>query len=383
MRIPQTLSHFSKHFRLAFFPLFIGAGLMLSSCGDKREQTSFNKVTDIVHTPVKRQSIGNCWLYAFATWTESQLKSYNNEDIDVSESYWSWWHWYYQLATAEEFKKDGLNTGGNWYVARSIMLQHGWVAEKDFIPEEEGQPLSLRQSLALSYINKQIADGGSLHTKDQRTPRRIIRELNKAFGVEMEKVISEARSAKETKVKVRWDGTEATTIADLLSSDGNQRWTAIDVDETNRRDQLKRVFRALNDYQPVVMSVFIDFNAQDQTDNGAFKRSILDQAGAPGSQGGHMVVLEDYIVKMPDGSLSKRGDLTKEEKLAAIEGELVALVVKNSWGTNRPDRGMIDGYTTFYADYLFTKLKLKEDSDEPSEDGFVVPLDTFYLPAGY
>ena len=32
-------------------------------------------ISDVDHTAVKRQSIGNCWIYAHATWIESMHKS--------------------------------------------------------------------------------------------------------------------------------------------------------------------------------------------------------------------------------------------------------------------------------------------------------------------
>src|SRR5690606_12624597 len=62
-----------------------------------------------------------------------------------------------------------------------------------------------------------------------------------------------------------------------------------------RADLMRRVLTALNDRQPVVMTFMVDFNALDAED-ATFKLSALEDAGGPGSQGGHMVVLEDYTV---------------------------------------------------------------------------------------
>ena len=41
---------------------------------------------DVIHTPTERQSIGNCWIYAQATWVESMHKRATGEDIDISQS---------------------------------------------------------------------------------------------------------------------------------------------------------------------------------------------------------------------------------------------------------------------------------------------------------
>ncbi len=92
-----------------------------------KESTSSPLVTDVAHTISKRQSIGNCWLYAAGTWLESNALSYQNEVLDVSESYWTWWHFYNQLVAPYELEE--IATGGSWSQARSIILKHGYVTE--------------------------------------------------------------------------------------------------------------------------------------------------------------------------------------------------------------------------------------------------------------
>ena len=47
-------------------------------------------ITDVKHTPVERQSIGNCWLYAEASWVESMnIAATGDDGFDVSQSYWT------------------------------------------------------------------------------------------------------------------------------------------------------------------------------------------------------------------------------------------------------------------------------------------------------
>jgi hypothetical protein len=132
------------------------------------------------------------------------------------------------------------------------------------------------------------------------------------------------------------------------------------------------------------MSVMIDFNALDITD-ATFKKSLVDVAGV-GSQGGHMVVLEDYVVKNVTGfdSPLPEGDLPDDVKQAALDGDLVHLKAKNSWGTDRPGRGLTDGYTRFDNDYLTKQLawKWSEDSDS-SQVSYYTTLNDFVLPPGY
>ncbi len=41
-------------------------------------------VTDVNHTAVEGQSIGNCWLYAQATWAESMKLTASGEELDTS-----------------------------------------------------------------------------------------------------------------------------------------------------------------------------------------------------------------------------------------------------------------------------------------------------------
>ncbi len=51
-------------------------------------------VTDVNHSSVKRQSIGNCWIYATVGWAESLNKSATGVEQNYSESYVTFFHWF-------------------------------------------------------------------------------------------------------------------------------------------------------------------------------------------------------------------------------------------------------------------------------------------------
>jgi hypothetical protein len=74
--------------------------------------------------------------------------------------------------------------------------------------------------------------------------------------------------------------------------------------------------------------------------------------------------------------------VSNELKEAALQGDLKYLVAKNSWGTDRPDRGLSDGYTRFTADYLNRPLPfgLPEDETDISRGSWHSALSQFIVP---
>lgn len=378
--------------RSALKYLVLAGFLPLVACSAEPTSTSQPFVTDVDHTVVKRQSIGNCWLYAHATWLESLLKVQTGESLDVSESYWTWWHWYHQIVGSSISE---IQTGGYWGTSANIILNYGWVKEGEFIESEDGVEMSYRQSQALSYMNQQLQPGGALASRTQRTAARVREQLDIAYGTDMAEAQSIARSANSTIVDT--DANGSVTLAQALNGGASRKWKSVSfprlygqdvvptvAQEQQRKNLMKRIYKALNAKEPVVMSLMIDFNAQDRLDQGSFKKELVDARG-PGSQGGHMVVLEDYTVdNVPGyGSLGE-GELSAEEKAAAVNGDLNYLVSKNSWGANRPDRGLTDGYTRFYSDYLFSNLAWKWSADStPDQVSYYTTLTDFVLPPGF
>src|SRR4051794_36661558 len=60
--------------------------------------SSTDDITSVNQSAVKRQSIGNCWLYATTSWLEALNKAQTNVELNTSESWLTYWHWYEQLA---------------------------------------------------------------------------------------------------------------------------------------------------------------------------------------------------------------------------------------------------------------------------------------------
>jgi hypothetical protein len=377
-----------------------GFGLLMSisimaSCGrPPAEEASFSKplVTDVAHTIAKRQSIGNCWLYAAATWLESLSLSYAQRTLNVSESYWTWWHFYNQVIDNPNL--TSLETGGSWGVARSIILKHGVVLEGDFIPGERNQEMSIRQKRAQERMDRELSTG-ILSNPADRTPENVRRVLDLAFGTDMAKAEAQALRPDDIKLGQASDG-RPLSLKELLSSRSPYAWREIQFPrifgenavpsprtELARKALWKRVLRALNDRQPVVVSLMIDFNGLDSSD-GTFKGDRLISAGS-GDQGGHLTVLEDYTVtNVPGIGRIGRGDVSAELKEKALEGEIETLVVKNSWGVNRPDRGIREGITAFDQQYLEGQFPWLRNPEDPASGAlWYTTLSSFILPPGY
>jgi hypothetical protein len=356
--------------------------LTLGACS--QENGSGVKVTDVDHSLVKRQSIGNCWLYAAASWAESLHKATTGEEVNLSETYWTYWHWYGQIVNSGITE---IQTGGNWWVSRQIILERGYLLEGEFIAGESLSQMSGVQKAAEAAVNEALNVGGELADPTSRTPENVTRLLDRAYGVNMAEARARAKDA--TTFVVGKAGITDISLAQVVASSGEYAWKTVSYPTVSgtpspeviqkRREIMKRALRAINDRKPVVVSMFIDFNALDITD-ATFKYAKLAQAGM-GKQGGHMVVLEDYTVdNVPDengGFFSiEEGEVSDELKQKALEGDVRYLVAKNSWGTDRPDRGLTDGYTRFDTDYM--NLPIARESGGKSS-----ALSLFVLPPGY
>ena len=185
----------------------------------ERLQKAVSPITDVAHTPVERQSIGNCWLYAEASWGatmklaaisagnpggggEGDTCAHNVcdegvkleascsscataicaadeyccdtewdsvctgavaeicgadacnavddtpevevEPLDVSQSYWTYWHWFDQI-TGRMWGNE-ISTGGNTWTSHAIIRDRGVMKELDFVPEDSDGEMSNRQS---------------------------------------------------------------------------------------------------------------------------------------------------------------------------------------------------------------------------------------------
>lgn len=388
--------------------------------------SSTDDITQVDHSKVKRQSIGNCWLYATTSWFEALHKGATQEELDTSESWLTYWHWYEQIANGRAGEE--ISTGGSYGTAVDIVTRYGIMLEADFIAGEAQAEMSNRQSSALDAINQSLKSG-ALKDRAARRDRKLVRqELDRAwrldaavvaridavFGQAVDKTLDRAYvsrepgngviRAKDFEVRVK-DPESGQFVAAKLSDaigtsrgfwsprEGRYAWNEVNYpsDPASRRAFWKRVQRALHDEQPVITSWKVDFNAL--TRDSHFSLEELQRRG-PGSQGGHMTVMHDYQADVPGIGLLKAGEqATPEQMQAALaDGTKIEFVrVKNSWGGIRPDRwddAAMPGYHDLDLAYLDGPIKECKENEQGHTDPNdcpreVTPLWDVVLPAGY
>ncbi|MCU0662394.1 MAG: hypothetical protein MUC50_08735 [Myxococcota bacterium] len=306
-------------------------------------------IVNVAHTPVERQSIGNCWVYAHATWAESMHKKATGQDFDISQSYWTYMHWFISILSGNFADGTELGTGGSWRDAKDIALRYGLMNEIDFVESDTWQEKSYRQASALTAMNEALFDdGGSLLTPEAKAdPLQVRAALDNAWGLSQE-----VRDALDATFGLALENTFANGSATLaqdsivLSPDQfevrytygpyfNQQqpahqtlkmafneWSSTTYGSYSSERTLAALKRALHAQEPALISWFVDFNALEYSKAsslyGSFNLQTLTAAGKPGRQGGHMTVLEDYEATVP---------VTEQtiETMAAFDAE------KGSW----------------------------------------------------
>ena len=166
-------------------------------------------VTDVNHSSVKRQSIGNCWVYATVGWAESLNKTATGVEQNYSESYVTFWSWYDRLTTGQVTGSE-LSTGGSFGYGTTLLGKYGLVSEGDFIAEEATVEMSARQKAALTYINESLKNG-KLKTSTARKNRAtvkaelvaawklapaVVAKLDALFGADLSKNLTQTSSGK-------------------------------------------------------------------------------------------------------------------------------------------------------------------------------------------
>jgi len=394
-----------------------------TGCASAPEQTgaSEDAIVDVAHTDVERQSIGNCWLYAHASWAESMHKTATGEDFDVSQSYWTYWHWFDQITRSGV---STIQTGGNWSTANGIVSKYGLMAEKDFIDADTLSEMSSRQKQALDSINEELKSGELSNYDARRDKATVRRVLDRAWRLPAEKtaMLDQVFGASVSRTfSASWYSADASgtpiikarafDVAYASRPGGDLKRTSLETAmydwrqvyySRGDRSLLLKVQEALHDAQPVIISWFVDFNAMENRANermGSFNISTLAEFG-PGSQGGHMTVLEDYEATLEDGTLLKAGvtlDPSNPDEKSLLDSalapstEIKFLRVKNSWGGYRPDRAFspgMPGYHDLYLEYLDGPVKRcatksNGDTDTTNCPTEITPLQYFIMPPGY
>jgi hypothetical protein len=391
---------------------------------DDGSGSSTDDITSVNQSAVKRQSIGNCWLYATTSWLEALNKAATNEELNTSESWLTYWHWYEQLANGRAGGE--IETGGGFETAASLIARYGITLEKDFIKAEADAEMSSRQSSALNAVNISLKSGALKDAVARRDRKAIRKELdaawqldaattariNAVFGEGVEKTLDRAYAATApgngiirasdfpARIKDPQSGQFVkATLADAIGTggawgprQGKLAFNSVDypTDAVQRRAFWKRVQKALHDQVPVMISWKVDFNALTSDSHFSFEQL---QSRGPGRHGGHMTVAHDYQADVPGLGILKAGEpATKEQmdKALSDDTKIVFLRVKNSWGGIRPDRwnqAAIPGYHDLDYTYLNGPIKDCPGEDAPADasvcTGTVVPFGDAVLPAGY
>ena len=391
MRGVQTMK-ITARFSLGVLKHSLLIALISASAVSCQRQTpkSGLDVSDVSHSPVKRQSIGNCWLYATASWAESLHLSATGQVVNLSESYWTYWDWFDKIQSGTGEK---IETGGSWWMASRIIRDHGYMIEGDFIPGEADEQMSNTQRSAEASINKALSEG-ILKNEEDRTEANIKTALNEAFGVDIDALAQKTHPASDLPTTKKSDDSFYTLNDEVVG--GAHAWKTLRYPQLYGKDAqvdsytkqarariLKTVLKAVNAKVPVIMSSMVEFAALNRDNNATFEYDLYIKAGRSSGQGGHLIVLEDYVVdNVPGVGRIGEGDVSDELKEAALTGDVQYLVVKNSWGSNRPERGLSDGYTRFEMKFLDLPLpfNLEHDETDISKGDWYSALSSFVVP---
>ena len=391
---------------------------------DDGQGSSTDDITSVNESAVKRQSIGNCWLYATTSWLEALNKAASSDEKNTSESWLTYWHWYEQLANGHA--SGEIETGGGFATAANLIARYGITLEKDFIKAEADAEMSARQSSALIAVNASLKSGtlkDAVAHRDKKAIRQAldaawkldadtVKRINAVFGEAVDKTLDRSYvqnapgngiiRAQDFAARLKDPQSGqfvSATLADAIGSGGafgpRQGKLAFNSayypsDAVGRRAFWKRMQKALHDQLPVMISWKVDFNAL--TADSHFSLEQLKQRG-PGRHGGHMTVAHDYQADVPGIGILKAGEQASPDQMqkALADGtKIIFLRVKNSWGGIRPDRwndAAIPGYHDLDMDYLNGPIKDCPGEDAPTDPslcvGTVVPLGDAVLPAGY
>jgi hypothetical protein len=379
----------------------------LIGCGAAKpaQQSSSISTVNLPQSSVKQQSIGNCWLYATAGWIESlAMKASNGESVlNLSESYLTYWFFYDSLM--EDIPEGKISTGGFFRWGTDLVARYGVMNEGDFIPNEANMPLSAIQRSAELAINASLISGPLAKLRnavlsDEEKSAIIMNELNKAFGVDMASLKPKVIVPSKIKVGKTAEGTLLTLSQ--VTKKAQYQWQTVPfpsnqwslsgpnpVTTSERSAQQKTVLRrvkaAMNDGYPVLVSWYVDFNALKA---GEFSIANLLAAGKPGRSGGHITVLEDYVVSGVNPTTGTpftigEGEASAEDKALALKyGNIDYFIVKNSWGEKTDssyNRDGTYGYHKIMASYAFGWIPSSPENGRSGNFG----VNEFILPPGY
>jgi hypothetical protein len=411
---------------LALASLLALSSVAVAGCGEEPTDSQSNDVGDAKNSKVERQAIGNCWLYATASWAEGLHIWATGEEPDISQSYWTFWHWYGEILDGAAWTE--ISTGGNTWTAHDIIRERGLMMEADFVPEDATSEMSSRQSAALSKINEEIKNGRLKESRARSDEQLVLTVLMDAwrlspevreqivqvFGDDGAKTLAYGGDTAGTKIIAARDfavayperetDPEVPTIRETNLEEAMGEWRTVRYpsgDQARREFQI-RVQKTIHDGVAAVVTWDVDFNAMESSPGdkqGSFNMETRGRRG-PGSQGGHMTVFEDYEVITKDFGVLEAGvtldpsipeDKAKLDAALDLSSEVVFFRIKNSWGGFRDDRSSapgFPGYHDLYMDYLNGPLtgwcpSVTGAKTEQNCRGTSTPLRDVLLPPGY
>src|SRR5262249_4934445 len=95
--------------------------------------------------------------------------------LELSESYVTYWHWYDQIVSGQ-ITDDKVEEGGSWGEAADISLKYGLMESKDFEAADATTEMSAAQSTALKAVNAALKDG-ALKDDTARQDRKAVRKI--------------------------------------------------------------------------------------------------------------------------------------------------------------------------------------------------------------
>ena len=349
------------------------ASLLFAACGTEGAATNAaeDDVTSGADTAVKEQTIGNCWLYATAAWTEALHLNATGQTVDVSEGYWSFWYWFEEvvggdLALRELDVNDPITEGGWWGVAAEIIGRYGWMREQDFRSDAVGTKATWHKE-AVEAMNASLQNGlladPLVRTDRVKVLRELARiwkldagllaELEKVFGVGAVKTFGRGASPStriqlaDTLRSIGSDGKKVVTLADVLGKQevgstigegrrtGAEAWSELryqfandDAGAKTRRAILANVQNTLHHKTPVPIAWGVG-NAVNGVYGGT--QSYVN--------GLHESVLVDYAATdVPGAGALELGVPVTDEKIleAALDPatKITHFRLKNSWGSD-------------------------------------------------
>ena len=296
-------------------------------------EVATDDITSVVQSSVKNQSIGNCWIYAHVGWVESMNKRATNTELNLSESYATYWDWFTKVTSWPDTAIDSkgeFSAGGTWSLYRWEVARFGSMLEKDFIPEEAEAARSSRQGSAIRAFTESLKNG-ALKTVEARKDRALVRaELDKAFGLtpdvvkKLDDVFGKGASFTATTagkakrdaagilgpqdVKIAWPNARSSgqvltgILSDAVQQGGSKSWVEVRYpeDEAGRRTYQIRIQKAHHldgaVKQPVEKSNLHEHQQNSKPDSRGTKRQLRKTRGRvqPSQRRSHTVCFNSF-----------------------------------------------------------------------------------------